>query len=70
MAEYPLGAEASALDPFNVRVFNTLNLYEKTIANDYVTVDGTTFDQAIFPLRRSMQIKCRLSFVMSRSAPE
>jgi tetratricopeptide (TPR) repeat protein len=30
-------------DKFNVRVFNTLNLYEKTIANDYVTVDGTTF---------------------------
>ncbi|NUP14492.1 MAG: tetratricopeptide repeat protein [Polyangiaceae bacterium] len=30
-------------DPFNVRVFNTLNLYEKTIANDYTTVDGQTF---------------------------
>jgi tetratricopeptide (TPR) repeat protein len=30
-------------DKFNVRVFNTLNLYEKDIANDYVTVDGQTF---------------------------
>ncbi len=30
-------------DPFNVRVFNTLNLYEKTIANDYTSVDGQTF---------------------------
>lgn len=30
-------------DPFNVRVFNTLNLYEKTIANDYTTVDGQVF---------------------------
>lgn len=30
-------------DKFNVRVFNTLNLYEKTIADDYVTVDGTKF---------------------------
>ena len=26
------------LDPFNVRVFNTLNLYEKTIPRSYVTV--------------------------------
>jgi tetratricopeptide (TPR) repeat protein len=31
------------LDHFNVRVFNTLNLYEKTIAADYVTVDGKPF---------------------------
>ncbi|MBI4702044.1 MAG: tetratricopeptide repeat protein [Deltaproteobacteria bacterium] len=30
-------------DPFGVRVFNTLNLYEKTIATDYVTRQGTTF---------------------------
>lgn len=30
-------------DAFNVRVFNTLNLYEKTIATDYTTVDGQTF---------------------------
>ncbi len=30
-------------DKFNVRVFNTLNLYEKDIANDYVTVEGQTF---------------------------
>jgi tetratricopeptide (TPR) repeat protein len=35
--------KAWAQDKFNVRVFNTLNLYEKTIAKDYVTVDGTTF---------------------------
>ncbi len=34
---------AWAQDKFNVRVFNTLNLYEKTIANDYMTVDGATF---------------------------
>lgn len=31
------------LDHFNVRVFNTLNLYDKTIATDYVTVDGKPF---------------------------
>jgi Flp pilus assembly protein TadD len=31
------------LDHFNVRVFNTLNLYEKTIAADYVTIDGKPF---------------------------
>ncbi|WP_437280704.1 tetratricopeptide repeat protein [Sorangium sp. So ce375] len=30
-------------DRFNVRVFNTLNLYEKDIATQYVTVDGQTF---------------------------
>jgi tetratricopeptide (TPR) repeat protein len=30
-------------DKFNVRVYNTLDLFEKTIARDYVTVDGTTF---------------------------
>jgi tetratricopeptide (TPR) repeat protein len=30
-------------DKFNVRVFNTLNLYEKDIANDYVTATGQTF---------------------------
>jgi len=28
---------AIAKDPFNVRVFNTLNLYEQVIPNDYVT---------------------------------
>jgi cellulose synthase operon protein C len=28
-------------DKFNVRVYNTLNLYEKDIATGYVTVDGT-----------------------------
>ncbi|HEY3668297.1 MAG TPA: tetratricopeptide repeat protein, partial [Polyangiaceae bacterium] len=31
-------SRAFAIDPYNVRVFNTLNLYEKTIAHDYVTV--------------------------------
>jgi tetratricopeptide (TPR) repeat protein len=30
-------------DKYNVRVFNTLNLFEDTIAKDYVTVDGTPF---------------------------
>jgi len=30
-------------DRFNVRVFNTLNLYERDIANNYVTVDGQPF---------------------------
>jgi tetratricopeptide (TPR) repeat protein len=30
-------------DHFNVRVFNTLNLYDKAIALDYVTVDGQPF---------------------------
>ena len=30
-------------DKFNVRVFNTLNLYEDVIAKDYETVDGTRF---------------------------
>jgi tetratricopeptide (TPR) repeat protein len=30
-------------DKFNVRVYNTLNLFEKTIAREYVTVDGATF---------------------------
>ena len=31
-------------DRFNVRVFNTLNLYEKDIANQYVTVQGQRFN--------------------------
>src|SRR6185436_19749158 len=30
-------------DPFNVRVFNTLNLYEKEIKTDYLSVQGQTF---------------------------
>jgi tetratricopeptide (TPR) repeat protein len=34
---------AFAIDPYNVRVFNTLNLYEKTIANEYVTVEHPPF---------------------------
>jgi Flp pilus assembly protein TadD len=34
---------AFALDPYNVRVFNTLNLYEKVIAKEYVTVDHPPF---------------------------
>lgn len=33
-----------AKDPFNVRVYNTLNLYEKTIANHYVDVPGEQFN--------------------------
>ena len=35
--------EAWKRDKFNVRVFNTLNLFEKDIASQYVTVSGTTF---------------------------
>ncbi|MBK8251851.1 MAG: tetratricopeptide repeat protein [Polyangiaceae bacterium] len=35
--------EAWKNDKFNVRVYNTLDLYEKDIATGYVTVDGTTF---------------------------
>jgi cellulose synthase operon protein C len=31
-------------DRFNVRVFNTLNLYEKDIATQYVTATGQTFN--------------------------
>jgi tetratricopeptide (TPR) repeat protein len=47
-----LGDEPNALvalrrawdkDHFNVRVFNTLNLYEKEIASSYETVEGTPF---------------------------
>jgi tetratricopeptide (TPR) repeat protein len=34
---------AWAKDHFNVRVFNTLNLFEKDIANDYETVDAPPF---------------------------
>ncbi len=34
---------AFAIDPYNVRVFNTLNLYEKTIAREYVTVEHPPF---------------------------
>jgi tetratricopeptide (TPR) repeat protein len=30
-------------DRFNVRAYNTLNLYEKTIPQEYETVDGTRF---------------------------
>lgn len=30
-------------DKFNVRVFNTLNLYEKQIANEYVSIAGQQF---------------------------
>lgn len=35
--------QAWALDRFNVRVFNTLNLYEKSIATDYETKTGGVF---------------------------
>lgn len=31
-------------DPFNVRVFNTLNLYEKVIPEEYVSVPGKRFN--------------------------
>ena len=34
---------AFAIDPYNVRVFNTLNLYEKTIPKQYVSVDHPPF---------------------------
>src|SRR5690606_13768069 len=34
---------AFSLDPYNVRVFNTLNLYEKTIPKKYVDVEGSRF---------------------------
>jgi tetratricopeptide (TPR) repeat protein len=30
-------------DPFNVRVYNTLNFYEKEVENDYVTLQGQRF---------------------------
>lgn len=30
-------------DKYNVRVYNTLNLFEETIPKEYVTVNGTTF---------------------------
>jgi tetratricopeptide (TPR) repeat protein len=35
--------EAYKKDKFNIRVKNTLDLYETTIAANYVTVDGTNF---------------------------
>jgi tetratricopeptide (TPR) repeat protein len=35
---------AFAQDPYNVRVYNTLNLYEKTIARDYTSVRGGRFN--------------------------
>src|SRR5690606_10881512 len=35
--------QAFDMDPFNVRVFNTLNLYEKEIPKNYVTVDHGKF---------------------------
>jgi tetratricopeptide (TPR) repeat protein len=36
-------SRAFAIDPYNVRVFNTLNLYDKTIPRDYVTVEHPPF---------------------------
>src|SRR6185503_9556440 len=36
-------ARAFAADPFNVRVKNTLDLYEKHIASGYVSVDHGRF---------------------------
>lgn len=35
---------AFTLDPYNVRVFNTLDLYEKTIARDYTSAPGKRFN--------------------------
>lgn len=35
--------QAWARDRYNVRVYNTLNLYDKTIATEYTTVDGQPF---------------------------
>jgi tetratricopeptide (TPR) repeat protein len=35
--------KAWALDHFNVRVFNTLNLYEQTIPNDYESAQASVF---------------------------
>ena len=54
--------KAWAKDSFNVRVYNTLNLYEKTIANDYETdADGVVQD----PLRQGR--RRRSSSATSRS---
>ena len=36
-------SRAFAIDPYNVRVFNTLNLYDKTIPREYVTVEHPPF---------------------------
>jgi tetratricopeptide (TPR) repeat protein len=36
-------SRAFAIDPFNARVFNTLELFEKVIPKQYVTVKGTRF---------------------------
>ncbi|HZO17290.1 MAG TPA: tetratricopeptide repeat protein [Polyangiaceae bacterium] len=35
--------KAWSRDKYNVRVYNTLNLYEDTIGKDYTTTDGTRF---------------------------
>lgn len=35
---------AFSQDPYNVRVYNTLNLYEKTIARDYTSTTGSRFN--------------------------
>jgi tetratricopeptide (TPR) repeat protein len=36
-------SKAFSLDPYNVRVFNTLNLFDKVIPKTYVTVPGARF---------------------------
>lgn len=36
-------SRAFALDPYNARVFNTLELFEKVIPKEYVSVKGTRF---------------------------
>jgi Tfp pilus assembly protein PilF len=40
-------------DHFNVRVFNTLNLYEKDIATSYETVEGTPFSHSLLQGKKS-----------------
>lgn len=42
-AALPALRQAFAQDPFNVRVYNTLNLYEQVIPKDYVTVKHGLF---------------------------
>ncbi len=37
-------ARAFSLDPYNVRIYNTLNLYERVIPKSYVTVPGARFN--------------------------
>lgn len=52
---------AFSQDPYNVRVFNTLNLYEKTIARDYTSTTGSRFNFR-YPTREKL--------VLERFVPE